>query len=347
MRYSLILLIALGCGRSPDLGAKPGPSGDIGTPTTTSPPIESCDGLDNDGDGSIVEGLLNTYYIDADGDGAGDPTLSVEACEQPEGTARAGDDCDDTDELKWDNSPEGCDGVDNDCDGLVDEDHRVGWDLVTVHHDGTVYNLNMNTGVPSRRALLFGVENFDDINSTDTLDANVVMVHNLQGILPNQIQRLDACTGELTSVGNVAVTNMPGIAFGPKQRLYGLDNGPDTLIEIDTTNASSTTVMDLGADLLRTGMAYDCSEEKLWVADMENSQVFWLDPIAQTSGGHVPITVPFSSVGLEFDNTTRTLIASTGSELWRIDPLTGGSTFIVTLQGMERVTDLAFFPPCP
>ncbi len=49
---------------------------------------EVCDGIDNDGDGEIDEGLLNTYYIDGDGDGYGSD--EVEACETPDGCTDTG-----------------------------------------------------------------------------------------------------------------------------------------------------------------------------------------------------------------------------------------------------------------
>jgi hypothetical protein len=37
------------------------------------------------------------FYVDEDGDGVGDATHSVIACEQPDGTAVEAGDCDDTD----------------------------------------------------------------------------------------------------------------------------------------------------------------------------------------------------------------------------------------------------------
>ncbi len=62
-----------------------------------------------------------TFFADRDGDGWGDGAITVEACAAPEGgSARAGD-CDDGDPGRHPEVAEACDGVDQDCDGLVDD----------------------------------------------------------------------------------------------------------------------------------------------------------------------------------------------------------------------------------
>ncbi len=88
---------------------------------------ELCNGIDDDCDPSTPEDTFATdtvlWWRDADGDGAGLPTDAVQACEQPAGyaAAAAGEDCDDADPARSPSTFETCDGVDNDCDGAVDD----------------------------------------------------------------------------------------------------------------------------------------------------------------------------------------------------------------------------------
>ena len=84
---------------------------------------ELCDGVDNDCDLDVDEGFESLdWYLDADGDGAGDPDqpfVDNPSCDEPEGYVTDAQDCDDGDPAVHPGAEELCDGLDNDCDGGV------------------------------------------------------------------------------------------------------------------------------------------------------------------------------------------------------------------------------------
>jgi hypothetical protein len=85
---------------------------------------ELCDGLDNDCTGATDDDptLLATWYADTDGDGFGQTTATQLACAAPAGFVAAPGDCDDTLASVFPGAEETCDGNDEDCNGLVDDD---------------------------------------------------------------------------------------------------------------------------------------------------------------------------------------------------------------------------------
>ena len=84
---------------------------------------EFCDAIDNDCDGSVDEDPVDgsTFYRDADGDGDGDPNDSIDSCDPPDGYNFKDTDCDDTNPDVNSTATEVCDGLDNNCNGSVDE----------------------------------------------------------------------------------------------------------------------------------------------------------------------------------------------------------------------------------
>ncbi|MDI1452128.1 MopE-related protein [Polyangium sp. 6x1] len=124
---------------------------------------EVCDGVDNNCAGGIDEGVKNTYYRDADGDGYGNPSLATQACSAPAGYVTNSTDCNDANANIKPGATEVCDGVDNNCAGGIDEGVKI-----TYYRDadGDGY------GNPSLTTLACSVPAGYRTNSTDCNDAN-------------------------------------------------------------------------------------------------------------------------------------------------------------------------------
>jgi len=90
---------------------------------------ELCDGLDNDCDELIDDGLKELpWYLDGDNDGWGGETVEV-GCQAPVDASTwvlSGGDCDDGSTATYPGALERCDGLDNDCDGLIPADEVDG-----------------------------------------------------------------------------------------------------------------------------------------------------------------------------------------------------------------------------
>ncbi len=104
-----------------------------------------CDVVDADCDGVADTAWVDarSLYEDLDGDGYGSLEL-VEQCAGAVGTAPVGGDCDDGDPDVHPAAEEQCDGVDQDCDGAID-DHPVDGQVFWVDGDGDGYGEAVGT----------------------------------------------------------------------------------------------------------------------------------------------------------------------------------------------------------
>ena len=81
---------------------------------------EVCNGVDDDCKNGVDDGVLTTYYYDADQDGYGS-VVSKEACSAPAGYTSAGGDCDDARATVNPGMSEVCNDRDDNCNTVVDE----------------------------------------------------------------------------------------------------------------------------------------------------------------------------------------------------------------------------------
>jgi hypothetical protein len=116
------------------IGGCTGPAGfaglngdcDDANPAINPGAIEVCDGIDNNCNGSFDDNdntlVATIYYPDADHDNFGDASASgVAACSQPLGMVTNHTDCNDSDAHINPGTAEDCNGIDDNCNGLIDE----------------------------------------------------------------------------------------------------------------------------------------------------------------------------------------------------------------------------------
>jgi len=93
-------------------------------PTVSPAGIEFCDGIDNDCNDGVDEDPVDgsTWHLDSDSDGYGGQLLTQQACEAPPSYVNNADDCNDLDGAIYPGATELCNGIDDDCDGALDDD---------------------------------------------------------------------------------------------------------------------------------------------------------------------------------------------------------------------------------
>ena len=124
---------------------------------------ELCDGIDNncdnaiDGDDAIDP---NEYYEDFDNDGFGSLVSKIYNCSIPDGYVENNHDCDDNNVDIHPDADEYCNEVDDNCNGIINEETAV--DANTYYYDGDAdgYGILENTTkaciLPNRYSAVFG-----------------------------------------------------------------------------------------------------------------------------------------------------------------------------------------------
>ncbi|MCB9673699.1 MAG: hypothetical protein H6737_01205 [Alphaproteobacteria bacterium] len=225
---------------------------------------ELCDGVDNDCDIGVDEGLpVQDYFADGDGDGFGLALSRVTACFVPPDAALLAGDCDDTNAARYPGAPEVCDGVDNDCDGVPEDDDP---DLVVA--TGVVYHPDEDgDGFGDRDVELFACVLPPDgvLDGTDCNDANAFQ----------NPDAIEVCDGVDDDCDDLTDDSDPGLVTATQTQWFQDADG-DGFGDPGTGFFTCTTpwyhVQD-ASDCDDTDPFVTAADTTVWVADLDGDGV--------------------------------------------------------------------------
>jgi len=189
-----------------------------------------------------------------------------------------------------------------------------------------------------------------------------IFANDLTSVQLQTIDYVKTCgegTGTMTPVGNMPYSPggdiVCGLEFGDSGLLYGIGHTGDDLRTFDTETGEivNTIPITLGpafVDVFSCGMARDCTEGRLLLANGVDRTIYGIDEstgeatVLRDLSAFFPAT--WNPTGLEYDPVTRTALLSTGTELYRID-LTDESVDPEPLGGFgTQVSNLQSLPIC-
>ncbi len=323
--------------------------------------IEVGDFVDNNCDGQVDEGFF-TFYRDIDGDGYGDASDRVATATQPAGYVIDNTDCDDLVAAANPGETEVGDGIDNNCDGQIDE----GFMRYYRDSDGDTYgDVNDNQLALTQPAGY--VDNYGDCD--DTLAANNPdAVEVTDGVDNNCNGYIDEISGSvpLNDTGITIGANYPsgnnadcsGESIAHQDCALGRDAEADanTLVKTGAGNAgfdftkldsSGTPLADQSQDYATTAWAciLDNNTGLVWEVKTNDGGLHDRDSLYRWGGTTAQLTGEY---GPQFDDWD-TLVNGTNTEAfcgftdWRV-PSRSELMSIIDYGGSSPVIDSNYFP---
>jgi hypothetical protein len=223
---------------------------DDGNSSVNPAEIELCNGIDEDCDGSVDEGAVDAavWYADSDGDGYGDPGNSLSDCAQPAGYISDNTDCDDGNNSVNPAGTEHCDGVDEDCDGTIDEDPV----------DGSTWYQDSDGDGYGSAALVACTQPAGSVSdSTDCEDGDAAVNPGATDICNSQDDNCNGLIDEDAAQGGPWYADSDGDGFGAGAALTGCAQPSGTVSDNTDCDDAENTVYP-GAEDSCDGLDNDC-----------------------------------------------------------------------------------------
>jgi len=301
------------CEQPPGYVSAPGDCDDLRAETHPGA-TEACDGLDNDCDGSVPAEETATVYLDADGDGHGNPRATLGACGAPAGWVADNTDCDDANDATYPGAQEICDTLDNDCDGNVPASELT---LVYADADGDSYG-NVHVAREVCNAPTGWVADSTDCDDTRASTSPSALDRPGDGVDNN-------CDGADTPLAIYVAARFSGDVWAINRlngrRLWTANIGDES---IDTAVGPDGTVY---ASLYGTGGVVMISADGQTVTPLTTA-------------------LPPGTHGLTYDFARDVLLVADGAGVWEVDPVSGaerrlfehtGVIGAIRMEGDDRV----------
>lgn len=144
-----------------------------------------------------------------------------------------------------------------------------------------------------------------------------------------------------------------GLEFGSDGMLYGVDHA-DQLLVFDPVmgQVANTFPLEVGGmplDINSCGMAFDCTEDRLLIANGIDQSIYSVDlatgaaTVVRDLDADFP--APWLPTGLEYDPVSRNAYVSVGASLWEVDLDSMDPPVLVGFYG-QQVSNLQYLPIC-
>ena len=247
---------------------------------------------------------------DKDNDGA----LAIEC---------GGDDCDDNDPLRAPGNPEFCDGIDNNCNGVINE----GLICTFYAHSGTTLYA-IDPFMMTIEEIGADLPNLQDI---DTHPNGALLGVNFDGLF--QFDDLRNSWFQVGEFGNDGPSDPNGMAIDQSGRIFVTSQ--DDLFEVDIVDGQASRIGELGGDYYSSGDCVVNKQDTLYMTSKHDESTDWLLLVNRANGSATEVgPIGFRRVfALTAAWGTLYGLTDDGGQLIEINTMTGEGTLIHEFQG--------------